>query len=120
MAQSTGRDPSKGRGHSRVKGSWSDGSPVIPVRVPDSAEIDVLHMGGIAGDVARFNAATPVGSPVLFWPGDRSGEGRESVTRSRAWLLGDQTPVVMVEDYPGGIALTHVAPIPPIASESGA
>lgn len=23
-------DPSKGRGHSRVKGFWSDGSPVVP------------------------------------------------------------------------------------------
>lgn len=83
-----------------------------------SAENDVLRMGGIAGDVARFNATTPVGSPVLFWPGDRSGEGRESVTRSRAWLLGDHTPVVMVEDYPGGIALTHVTPIPPASGAS--
>jgi hypothetical protein len=75
-------------------------------------ENDVLRMAGVAGDVARFNASTPVGTPVLFWPGDRSGEGRESVTRSRAWLLGDHTPVVMVEGYPGGIALTHVAAMP--------
>lgn len=24
-------DPSKGLGHSRVKGSWPDGTPVVPV-----------------------------------------------------------------------------------------
>ena len=43
-----------------------------------------------------------------YWPGAREGEGRKSVTRSEAWLLGGHTPVVMVEGYPGGIALSHV------------
>lgn len=59
-------------------------------------------------EVEQFNELVPVGSPVLYWPGVRSGEGRKSVTRSAAWILGGQTPVVMVEGYSGGIALTHV------------
>ena len=42
------------------------------------------------------------------WPGLREGDGRESVTRSEAWLMGGHTPVVMVEGYAGGIALSHV------------
>lgn len=50
----------------------------------------------------------PVGSPVIYWPGERSGEGHRSATRSEAWLLGGHTPVVMVEGYAGGIALSHV------------
>lgn len=58
--------------------------------------------------VEQFNEVCPVGSPVLYWPGERSGEGRKSATRSAAWLLGGHTPVVMVEGYAGGIALTHV------------
>lgn len=58
--------------------------------------------------VEQFNELCPVGTPVLYWPADRSDEGRKSVTRSAAWLLGGHTPVVMVEGYAGGIALTHV------------
>ena len=58
--------------------------------------------------VEQFNAHHPVGTPVLYWPGTREGDGRESVTRSEAWLLGGHTPVVMVEGYAGGIALSHV------------
>ena len=58
--------------------------------------------------VEQFNARFPVGTPVLYWPGVREGEGRESVTRSEAWLLGGHTPVVMVEGYAGGIALSHI------------
>lgn len=58
--------------------------------------------------VEQFNEVVPIGSPVLYWPGAREGEGRKSVTRSEAWLLGSHTPVVMVEGYPGGIALSHV------------
>lgn len=58
--------------------------------------------------VEQFNEVAPIGTPVLYWPGAREGEGREGVTRSEAWLLGGHTPVVMVEGYPGGIALSHV------------
>lgn len=58
--------------------------------------------------VQWFNQVCPVGSPVYYWPGAREGEPRKSVTRSEAWLLGGHTPVVMVEGYAGGIALSHV------------
>lgn len=58
--------------------------------------------------VDRFNDLAPVGTPVLYWPGTRVGPGRRSVTRSAAWLLGGHTPVVMVDGYPGGVALSHV------------
>lgn len=58
--------------------------------------------------VGKFNEVAPVGTPVVFWPGVRKGAGRPSVTRSAAWLMGGHTPVVAVEGYAGGIALTHV------------
>ena len=67
----------------------------------------------VAREVAQFNDLIPVGSRVLYWPALREGPGVASKTRTRAWLLGDHTPVVMVEGYPGGIALSHVCPIPP-------
>ena len=60
--------------------------------------------------VEQFNKICPIGTHVLYWPGVREGEGRKSVTRSAAWLLGGHSPVVMVEGYAGGIALTHVMP----------
>lgn len=58
--------------------------------------------------IEQFNEVCPIGTPVLYWPGERGGEGQKSVTRSAAWLLGGHTPVVMVEGYSGGIALSHV------------
>jgi hypothetical protein len=58
--------------------------------------------------VEWFNEVCPVGSPVFYWPGVREGEPRKSVTRSAAWLLGGHSPVVLVEGYAGGIALSHV------------
>ena len=56
----------------------------------------------------RWNAEHKVGTPVRYWPVFRTGEGHRSVTRSEAWLLGGHSPVVMVDGYAGGIALTHV------------
>jgi len=74
--------------------------------------------------VAWFNEVCPVGSPVYYWPGVREGEPRKGVTRSAAWLLGGHTPVVLIEGYAGGIALTHVmgySPAPPASTdETGA
>lgn len=58
-----------------------------------------------------WNARHPVGTPVLFWPGVREGEGRESKTRSEAWALGCGVAVVAVEGHSGGIALDHVEPL---------
>lgn len=58
--------------------------------------------------VEAWNAANPVGVPVRFWTGLRTGEGAESVTRSKASVLGGHTAVVWVEGEGSCIALTHV------------
>lgn len=59
---------------------------------------------------ADFHGADiPFGTPVTYWPGVREGKGIESVTRSGIWHVCGQ-PVVLVEGYSGGIALTHVEP----------
>jgi hypothetical protein len=62
----------------------------------------------------EWNAAHPVGTPVLFWPGHRDGPlaepGRRSQTRSAAWVMPCDEAVVLVDGYSGGIALTHVEP----------
>ena len=59
----------------------------------------------------QFNATYPIGTPVLFWPGARRGEGRVSKTRTPAWQMYAGDVVVSVDDYPGGIALTHITVI---------
>lgn len=70
---------------------------------------------GIAGgwgdpqDAAdQWNLQHRIGTPVLYWPGLRVGEGRRSVTRSKAWVLDSGSAVVKVEGYAGGVALTHI------------
>lgn len=50
----------------------------------------------------------PSGTLVRYWPGAREGAGTISRTRSEVWELGHGTPVVKVDGYSGGIALTHV------------
>lgn len=78
----------------------------------------------------QWNEQHPVGTPVMAYPGirpddpvaityrERAKAGRtygstdpckrlETTTRSRAWNLGGE-PVVMVDGYAGGIALTHI------------
>jgi hypothetical protein len=59
----------------------------------------------------EFNRLHPVGTPVVAFPcmrGCPDHPGLVTVTRTPAWTLGDHTPVVTVEGYAGGIALTHV------------
>lgn len=58
----------------------------------------------------EWNARHPVGTPVHYWPGTRKAgdEPRTSKTSTAAYLPASGTPMVMVEDYRGGIALTHV------------
>lgn len=60
---------------------------------------------------ADWNARYRMGDPVRYWPGVREGEGTESRLRSAAWVLGSGEPVVKVDGYAGGIALTHVEPL---------
>ena len=56
----------------------------------------------------EWNAAHPVGTPVVAYPAFRSDQPLYTHTRSEAWTLGHGTPVVKVVGYAGGIALTHV------------
>lgn len=58
-------------------------------------------------DVQAWNAQHPVGTPVLAYPGTREGRALTTKTRSQAWLVG-HSPVVLVDGYSGGIALTHI------------
>lgn len=57
---------------------------------------------------AQWNALHPVGTPVTAYPGVRGENPLTTRTRSKAWTLGGHTPVVMVDDHSGGIALTHI------------
>ncbi|MEE2040082.1 hypothetical protein Q8791_22965 [Nocardiopsis sp. CT-R113] len=61
--------------------------------------------------VAEWNAAHPVGTPVLAWPGALTDEPLRTRTRSRAWVLDSGYPVAMVDGYAGGILLTHLTPL---------
>lgn len=65
----------------------------------------------------EFNAAFPVGTPVIAYPLTLPEENQPEFfkrlitrTRSEAWTLGHGDPVVKVDGYAGGIALTHIAP----------
>lgn len=67
----------------------------------------------------QFNSKFPVGTPVIAYPLTRPEDKRpdyferlETVTRTKAWTLGHGVPVVSVEGYAGGIALTHIDPRP--------
>lgn len=65
-----------------------------------------------------WNDRYPPGTPVVAYPGVRPEDPTaaslctrlETRTRSAAWNLGHGEPVVAVEGYAGGIALTHIDP----------
>lgn len=95
-------------------------------------------------NAAQFNAAYPVGTPVIAYPfirpdhpiavafRERAARGRlfkgadtdpctrlETRTRSRAEVLGGHTDVVWVDGHGACIALTHIDVIPtPTAEEA--
>ncbi|MCX5000898.1 hypothetical protein [Streptomyces longwoodensis] len=67
----------------------------------------------------QFNAQYPVGTPVVAYPDTRPEDNQpaffeqlDTTTRSPAWTLGHGEPVVSVNGYAGGIALTHIDPKP--------
>lgn len=57
--------------------------------------------------VDTWNARHAVGTPVEYtsYPG---AEPLRTRTRSIAWVLGGHTPVVMIEQMAGGVALDHL------------
>jgi hypothetical protein len=67
-------------------------------------------LGLVVIDADRWNARYPVGTQVLAWPGTRADKPLHTRTRTPAWRLGHGDSVVSVDDYAGGIALTHVEP----------
>jgi hypothetical protein len=67
-------------------------------------------LGLVVTDADRWNAAYPVGTPVVAWPGARTDEPLWTRTRTPAWRLGHGASVVSVDGYAGGICLTHVDP----------
>ncbi len=58
----------------------------------------------------HWNSRYPAGTRVTAYPITRDDAGIETTTRSEAWTLGGHTPVVLVDGYAGGIALSHVDP----------
>ena len=60
---------------------------------------------------AQWNERYAAGHAVLFWTGARDGEGRRGRTVGAAYLLGT-TAMIRIEGCPGGVALTHVDPLP--------
>jgi len=67
---------------------------------------------------ADWNAAHPVGTPVIYRP----IRGRDAgmcwtATRSEAWDLGDGTPVVSVKGRTGGVSLEHLTVLSPERGE---
>ncbi len=59
--------------------------------------------------VDAWNAEhAPIGTPVVFWPGERAGTGYRATTRYAAWVTPSGSPVVSVHGYSGGIHLDHV------------
>jgi hypothetical protein len=63
--------------------------------------------------VDAWNAAHPVGTPVIAYPGFRPEVDRDATrivtsTRSRATVLGGHTAVVWVHGHSACIALSHI------------
>jgi hypothetical protein len=56
-----------------------------------------------------WNRAVPVGSACIRV--DDLGKQHETKTRSKAWTLGDGSPVVKVEGIAGGYRLERIIPL---------
>lgn len=56
----------------------------------------------------RFNAETPIGTPLRYYPIAGHSEFVETKTRSEAWELGNGAPVVLVEGRSGGVSIHHL------------
>lgn len=69
---------------------------------------------------ADFNKVAPSGTPVRFWPAAHQGEPLTSRTRGAAWAMPSGEAVVRVEGRTGGIALSHIEVIAPVATGNSA
>jgi len=56
----------------------------------------------------EFNELYPAGTPVLAFPGVMEAGYLLTKTRSAAWELPTGKSVVKVDDYAGGIVLSHI------------
>lgn len=63
-----------------------------------------------AREAEHFNARCPVGTPVRYWPGLRTGPGTIARVRNRAVVMSDHASV-WVEGQASSINLSHVAPL---------
>ena len=61
-------------------------------------------------DAARKWRGKPSGTPCVYWPGMREGDGKPGVTTSTLTQLGGHTWGVFVAGA-GFIAVTHVEPV---------
>lgn len=59
--------------------------------------------------VAKFNAKHPVGTAVVYRSSPSALATRSRIA-SEAWLLSGHTPVVMLDNVRGCVALSHCVP----------
>lgn len=91
-------------------------------RVARSAETNALQAAlrefadptpdAVSARTTQPDESLPVGTQVLAWPGSRDGRAMLTRTRTPVWRLNGGDPVVSVEGYAGGIALTHIEVMP--------
>lgn len=63
-------------------------------------------------DANEFNKKYPVGTPLKYYPIKGKKNFILSKTRTPAWELGCNTPVVSIDEISGGVALTHIELLP--------
>lgn len=56
----------------------------------------------------EWNVKHDIGTPVRYYPVLPGNRHRDTHTCSVAWELYDGTPVVMIENHSGGVALSHL------------
>lgn len=88
-----------------------------------SGEIDISRLEKITPDVKLkklktvssvddFNLLYPPGSQLKYYPVKESDEYRIVTTRSRAWLIGCNIPIVKVEGIAGGVHIEQLEAYP--------
>lgn len=62
-----------------------------------------------------WNAKYKVGTKVRYWPVYPPVDGipsEDTITRTPAWTLGDNSVVVSIEGRTGGVHLSHIEVLP--------